>query len=105
VAQLRQHPGLLARVRVQDETRGWLAAICAAPTVLLDAGVLRQRRFTAHPSVAAELPQAELSQAVVVDGHLITSRGAGTALEFGLTVVAQVISAATAETVRRAIAT
>jgi protein deglycase len=105
VARLRRHPGLIARVRAQDEARGWLAAICAAPTVLLDAGVLRQRRFTAHPSVAAELPQAELSQAVVVDGRLITSRGAGTALDFGLTVIAQVISPAAAETVRRAIAT
>lgn len=104
VALLRRHAGLLARVRAQDAAGGWLAAICAAPTVLLDAGVLGGRRHTAHPSVAGELPRAELGEAVLVDGRLITSRGAGTALAFGLEVVARVVSPAQAAAVRTAIA-
>lgn len=70
----------------------WVAAICAAPTVLLDAGVLTGRRFTAHTSVAAELPALLANERVVVDGKLITSRGAGTALDFGLALVAQLFS-------------
>lgn len=104
VAILRRHAALLARVRLQDAAGAWLAAICAAPTVLLEAGVLRARRHTAHPSVAAELTRAELSEPVVVDGRLITSRGAGTALAFGLEVAAQVVSPAQAAAVRTAIA-
>jgi 4-methyl-5(b-hydroxyethyl)-thiazole monophosphate biosynthesis len=62
------------------------------------------RRHTAHPSVAGELPRAELGEAVLVDGRLITSRGAGTALAFGLEVVARVVSPAQAAAVRTAIA-
>ena len=104
VAVLRRHAGLLARVRAQDAAGGWLAAICAAPTVLQDAGVLRGRRHTAHPSVAAELPRADWGEAVVVDGRLITSRGAGTAIAFGLEVAARVVSPAQAAAVRTAIA-
>lgn len=104
VALLRRHAGLRARVRAQDAAGGWLAAICAAPTVLLEAGVLHGRRHTAHPSVAAELPRAEWSEPVVVDGRLITSRGAGTALAFGLEVVTRVVSPDQAAAVRSAIA-
>ncbi len=65
----------------------WLAAICAAPTVLLDAGLLTGRRHTAHFSVADELPDLLPTERVVVDDRIITSRGAGTALDFGLTLV------------------
>ena len=61
-----------------------VAAICAAPTVLADAGLLVGKRFTAHLSVCEELSSALLAERVVEDGLLITSRGAGTALEFGL---------------------
>ena len=68
----------------------WLAAICAAPTVLHDAGLLHGRRYTAHPSVAGELPAILAAERVVTDGRLLTSRGAGTALDFGLLLVEKV---------------
>lgn len=64
-----------------------VAAICAAPTVLFDAGLLAGKRFTAHFSVFDELPEALASERVVEDGVLITSRGAGTALDFGFALV------------------
>jgi protein deglycase len=64
-----------------------VAAICAAPTVLADAGLLKDKRFTAHFSVYDELPTALATERVVEDGLLITSRGAGTALDFGLSLV------------------
>lgn len=64
-----------------------VAAICAAPLVLMDAGLLDGKRFTAHLSVRDTLAGA-LDERVVVDGNLITSRGAGTALDFGLALVA-----------------
>jgi protein deglycase len=65
----------------------WLTAICAAPTVLNDAGLLAGKRYTAHFSVAGELPELRSDERVVKDGKLITSQGAGTALEFGLSLV------------------
>jgi len=75
----------LARLFVQQGKL--IGAICAAPTVLADAGLLEGRRFTAHFSVHGELPQALGTERVVEDGPLLTSRGAGTALDFGLALV------------------
>ena len=66
----------------------WLAAICAAPTVLHDCGLLAGRRYTAHFSVADELPAILAEERVVTDGRITTSRGAGTAVDFGLHLVA-----------------
>ena len=79
-----------------------VAAICAAPLVLQDAGLLQGHRFTAHDSTWAELPAAE-DERVIEDGFLITSRGAGTALDFGLAVVRQLAGVKAAEEVSAAI--
>jgi len=64
-----------------------VAAICAAPTLLRNAGLLHGKSFTAHFSVQGELPAAQVEERVVTDGLLTTSRGAGTALDFGLELV------------------
>jgi 4-methyl-5(b-hydroxyethyl)-thiazole monophosphate biosynthesis len=63
-----------------------VAAICAAPLILQDAGLLENRRFTAHFSVHGELPGV-VNERVVEDGLILTSRGPGTALDFGLALV------------------
>lgn len=70
----------------------WLAAICAAPTVLHDCGLLVGRRYTAHFSVADELPAILAAEKVVTDGKITTSRGAGTGVDFGLHLVALLVS-------------
>jgi 4-methyl-5(b-hydroxyethyl)-thiazole monophosphate biosynthesis len=75
-----------------------VAAICAAPLVLMDAGLLDGRRFTAHQSVRDRLPCA-LDERVVEDGILITSRGAGTAMDFGLALVAHLAGQSAADQV------
>ena len=82
----------------------WLAAICAAPTVLHDAGLLKDRRYTAHFSVAAELPALLAGERTVADGRLLTGRGAGTSLDFALLVVASLTSPAKADEIGRSIA-
>ncbi len=64
-----------------------VAAICAGPAVLKDAHLLENKRFTAHFSVHEELPGALAEERVVRDGAILTSRGAGTALDFGLALV------------------
>lgn len=63
-----------------------VAAICAAPLVLQQAELLDGHRFTAHFSVHAKLPGV-VDERVIVDRGIITSRGAGTALDFGLALV------------------
>jgi 4-methyl-5(b-hydroxyethyl)-thiazole monophosphate biosynthesis len=75
-----------------------VAAICAAPLVLMDAGLLDGRRFTAYLSVREELGGG-LDERVVVDGDLITSRGAGTALDFALTLITCLAGEAAADRV------
>lgn len=102
VAELRSdgRPVLLARDF--NAAGKIIAAICAAPLVLKDAGLLDGRRFTSHDSVHDELPGVT-DERVVVDGNLITSRGAGTALDFGLALVRHLVGEAAVADVERAI--
>jgi 4-methyl-5(b-hydroxyethyl)-thiazole monophosphate biosynthesis len=92
VKNLRADPRVDAIVRSHAAAGKWLAAICAAPTVLNAAGLLEGRRYTAHFSVSGELPDILADQRVVVDGNILTSRGAGTALDFGLLLVEKLVS-------------
>ncbi len=80
-----------------------VAAICAGPLLLSDAGLLQGRRYTAHFSTVEELPEALAGERVVEDGPLITARGAGTALDFGLALVHRLYGEAKAEEIARAI--
>lgn len=79
-----------------------VGAICAAPLVLNDAGLLGDRRFTCHFSANEELAKTT-GQRVEVDGNLITSRGAGTALDFGLALVSYLVGNSGAAEVSAAI--
>lgn len=71
------------------------AAICAAPLVLHEAGILAGVAVTSHPSVRVELSQADVRAAprVVKSGSVTTSQGVGTALEFALALVVDLVSA------------
>ena len=65
-----------------------VAAICAAPTILHSAGILKNTSATSHPSVKDQLKDINYSEErVVVDGNIVTSRSPGTALEFALKLV------------------
>lgn len=64
---------------------GLVAAICAAPSVLGDMGLLKGRKATCYPGYETRLVGATpCSEKVVVDGNVITSRGAGTAMDMAL---------------------
>ena len=80
-----------------------VGAICAAPLLLLDAGLIEGKTYTAHGSVGDELPNMVEDQTVVSDENLITSRGAGTAVEFGLSLVARLKGEIIAEEIRQSI--
>lgn len=103
VKLLRADPRVAALVRAHAAAHSWLAAICAAPAVLHDSGLLTGRRYTAHFSVASELTATLAHERVVVDGKLITSRGAGTSLDFGLALVEHLFSAEKARELSAAI--
>ncbi|MGF1453727.1 MAG: DJ-1 family glyoxalase III [Opitutales bacterium] len=95
---LREHAGLRQLLQVQADHGGWIGAICAAPLVLHDAGLLAGKRFTAHPSALGELGDPAPGD-VVRDGRLITSRGAGTAVPFSLALIEALCGAETARNV------
>lgn len=103
VARLRADSRVPALIGRQAEGPGLIAAICAAPTVLMDAGILENRRYTSHPSVASEMPDSIASERVVVDASVITSRGAGTAVDFGLMIVEKLFSHEKAAEIARSV--
>ncbi|MBF0488809.1 MAG: DJ-1/PfpI family protein [Nitrospirae bacterium] len=86
---------------VVEMSRGgkYVTAICAAPYVLSEAGILSDKKVTSHPSFQQKLHAASISsdERVVVDGRVITSQGAGTAVEFALELVATLVSKERAE--------
>jgi 4-methyl-5(b-hydroxyethyl)-thiazole monophosphate biosynthesis len=93
---LRDDARVLGIVRDANAKKKLVAAVCAAPIVLEAAGVLAGRRATSYPG--NELPSARaVEERVVVDGHLVTSRGPGTALEFALTLVQKLAGAEVAD--------
>ena len=99
---LRGNGEVRSRLQQQAAAGGWIGAICAGPLVLLDAGLLTGKRFTAHFSALAELGEPCRGE-VVTDGCLITSQGAGTAVPFGLAMITALCGAATADDVARSI--
>ncbi|MBB5038297.1 DJ-1 family glyoxalase III [Prosthecobacter dejongeii] len=103
VAYLRQdgRAGALAKEFMRSGRK--VAAICAAPLVLHDAGLLEGKKYTAHDSTYAVLTEAEPAEQVIVDGHLITSRGAGTAFIFGLALISALLTEAEASIVARSV--
>ncbi len=67
-----------------------IGAICAATTVLSEAGLIRGKRVTAYPVYRDRLPGAQYEDsAVVIDGKIITSQGPGTAMAFALAIVSR----------------
>ena len=71
-----------------DKNGKYLAAICAAPSVLGERGLLRDKEATCYPGFEDKLLGAKLSdKKVAVDGKTITARGMGVSLGFGLALV------------------
>jgi 4-methyl-5(b-hydroxyethyl)-thiazole monophosphate biosynthesis len=83
-----------ALLKAQAAAGRLIAAICAAPAVVLSPlGILRGRRFTCYPGMEKGAGDAQWSAGrVVTDGNIITSRGAGTAGEFARAVIGAVLN-------------
>ncbi|MEM6445264.1 MAG: DJ-1 family glyoxalase III [Cyanobacteria bacterium J06642_2] len=104
VKTLLQLPTLIDLVHQFHVRQKTVAAICAAPLVLSKAGILRHCTATSFPSVSDEIDSASYStDRVVLDGSILTSRGAGTAVEFALQLVTVLAGEARANAVGEAI--
>lgn len=82
---LDEHPGVKRVVEDYATSGKYVAAICAAPSILGGMGLLKGKRAACYPSVEDKLSGAVISRLPVVqDGNIITSRGMGTAIDFAL---------------------
>lgn len=79
----------------------YVGAICAAPMIFGHLGFLKGRKATSYPGFEKDLHGAEIVEdAAVVDGHVITSRGLGTAIEFASTLIALLKGDETAQRIK-----
>jgi len=84
---LTRHAPLIEKLELHSERKKWLGAICAAPAfVLAPHHLLDGRQATCYPAFKEQLPKW-IDQAVVTDGHIVTSQGPATALAFALHLV------------------
>ncbi|MBC8015542.1 MAG: DJ-1/PfpI family protein [Sporomusaceae bacterium] len=87
--KMAEHAGLKQQITKQAMEGKWIAAICAAPTILGKLGLLEGKSAACYPGCESQLTGANVSTSprVIVDGRIITSRGPGTSFEFGLKIV------------------
>ncbi|MBM2830060.1 MAG: protease [Gammaproteobacteria bacterium] len=87
---LDNDPRIKALLRKMANSKKYTAAICAAPKVFANAGILDGKKATGYPGFldTMDLPNTEISnEPVVKDGNVITSRGPGTAMDFALELI------------------
>ena len=88
VRNLRKHEGLCTVLHEYHEQGKMIAAICAAPTLLEELGILEGKNATCYRSLKDELVSCKYVDAnVVKDENVITSQGFGTAIDLGLALV------------------
>ncbi len=98
---LEAHKGLQENIIKFAKENRWIAAICAAPTILGKMGLLEGKVATCFPGMEQDLKGAKVSkEAVVVDGNIITSRAAGTTYPFALKLVEILIGQDVANTLK-----
>lgn len=87
---LRDNAQLQTLIKKQAADNKYVAAICAAPKALAQAGILEGKTATSFPGVLAALNNPNIAtseNAVEIDGNIVTSRSAGTAMDFALTLI------------------
>lgn len=102
---LRDSKSLISILKQQHAEGRLFAAVCAAPAVVLQPhGLLAGYKATCHTSFAKYIPeQYYMDERVVVDRNCITSKGAGTTVDFALKLVEILFSRSAAESIAKAI--
>lgn len=95
---------LIEQIRSFYEKGKLIGAICAAPSIFGHMGLLKGRKACIFPGMEEELVGAEVVYDDVVQSeHVITSRGMGTAIAFGLEIISSLIDKETAQNLGRKI--
>lgn len=101
---LKDDKRIISLIKSINKSGGITAAICAAPIVLAEAGVLSGKKYTCYPGFEDDIKNAFFQpEPVVADGNIITSRGAGTAIPFALKLVEILAGKASASEVEKSI--
>lgn len=101
---LEAHDDLMRNVDDYCSSGRYVAAICAAPTILGHRGLLVGKKACCYPGLEDQLQGAEVTKdKVTVADKIITSRGVGTAIPFGLKIVETLIDKDTADNLASAI--
>ncbi len=103
---LKGSSAVRSMVQKYNDSGKYIAAICAAPTVFGDMGLLKGKKATCYPGmeeglVGAEWPGADYT--VVADGNIITSRGVGTAIDFALKLIEVLINKEKADAIAKSV--
>ena len=103
---LKATPAIQAEVLRRADEGEAMAAICAAPSIFAELGVLDGRHATANPAFVKAVAAGGAivhDNPVVVDDFITTSRGAGTSIDLGLEIVCQLLGEDAAEAISRGI--
>jgi 4-methyl-5(b-hydroxyethyl)-thiazole monophosphate biosynthesis len=85
---LNNHPGLREQILNFHDNKKLLGAICAAPLVFGNLGILKQIKATCYPGFENQLHGAIVTtENIEVSENIITAKGAGVAIEFALKIV------------------
>ena len=100
VASIRGCKCVLDAICAQYAAGRFVAAICAAPTILAQLGLTDGRKATCYPGCEKDMGKADTcAAAAICDGNVITGKAAGTAFDFGLMLIEKLRDKQTAERV------
>ena len=102
VPNLEKSKKVMEALTFANEHGLYIAAICAAPTLLAKYGLLEKKRATCYPSMS-DMLENYTDAPVVCDGKIITARAAGASEEFSFEIIATLTTRDNAEKVRGAI--
>ena len=101
---LEAHEPLMKQIDAFYAGGRYIAAICAAPSIFGHRGILKGRNACSYPSFESHLESASVTEGPVeISDHVITSRGMGTAIDFGLAVAGLLGTPEKAEEIAKAI--
>lgn len=102
VASIRADETVMQTVSEYARKGKYVAAICAAPTILAQLGLTDGKKATCYPGMESEMGSAKMRDAnAVTDGRIITGCAAGAAFDFGLSLIAALCGEKTARRIER----